>query len=630
MCGIAGVVSSDPALRTAELVTRMARSMAHRGPDHEGIVERGDATIASRRLAIIDLAHGQQPQRNEDGTIWAVQNGELYNFAQVRAELEGRGHRFVTESDTEVIPHGYEEWGADLPTHLRGMFALAVWDARTGTLLLARDRFGKKPLVYALLPGGLVFGSEIQALLTHPAVTREIELPAIDEYLALGYVPAPRTAFAAIRKVPPAHTLVYRLGEAPSSARYWRLRAGPKLSIGRAEAAVELRARIDEAVRLRMISDVPIGVFLSGGLDSSTVVAFMARHSTRPVRTFAVGFNERHLDELRYARMVAEAFGTQHEELVVDVKDADVLPRLLRHVGEPFADSSILPTYHVARITSPHVKVALTGDGGDELFLGYDRYRAAAVAHALGGRGAFLAPATRRLVRTLPVAHPARRALEKASRFADGLALSADARYLRWTGYFTGPLATIRGAGLEASGAGFAQKLALCAMGQPNGISPAERHALADLELGLPGDLLVKMDIATMAASLESRAPLLDHELAEFAASLPASYKISATHSKILLREAMKDILPPAILERGKSGFVAPVATWLRGEMGDMFMDLVPSGGAVAQGWISGEVASALYAEHRAGRADRTRHLFSLLALELWWREVARAVPVSA
>lgn len=630
MCGIAGVVCSDPRSRSAELVAAMARAMEHRGPDDEGLLEFPKATIASRRLAIIDLAHGRQPQSNEDGSIWGIQNGELYNFADLRAQLESLGHRFATNSDTEVIPHGYEEWGPALPQHLRGMFALAVWDGRTDTLLLARDRFGKKPLVYAELADGLAFGSEIQALLAHPRVRRDIDLTAIDEYLALGYVPAPRTAFAGIRKVPPAHTLTYRIGEAPRLERYWRLPTGPKSDMGRAEAASHLRSLIDEAVRLRMISDVPLGAFLSGGLDSSTVVAFMARHSARPVRTFAIGFNERHLDELRYARIVAERFATEHHELVVDAADADVLPQLVRHVGEPFADSSIVPTYHVARITSPHVKVALTGDGGDELFLGYDRYRAAAAAHALDGRGASLAPLVWAVARRLPATSATRRALEKVVRFADGLALTTDARYLRWTGYFVGPLSNIRGEALDGGGSTAAALLVARAFALSEGFAPAERHALADLELGLPGDLLVKMDIATMAASLESRAPLLDHELAAFVASLPVGYKSSPTRSKILLREAMRDILPPAILGRGKSGFVAPVGTWLRGRMGEMFMDLVPSGGAVAQGWISAEVAASLYAEHVTGRVDRTRHLFSLLALELWWREVGSPVTARA
>lgn len=628
MCGIAGVASADPGPRDPGIVSRMAGALQHRGPDDEGLVQRGDATIAARRLAIIDLSRGHQPLSNEDGTVWAVQNGELYNFAELREELEARGHRFATDSDTEVLPHGYEEWGAGIVRRLRGMFALAIWDSRAGELLLARDRFGKKPLLYAAVPGALLFGSEIQALLAHPAVPRDLDHEAIDEYLSLGYVPAPRTGFAAVRKVPPAHTLTLRAGGPPRLERYWRLEAVPKLVIGRKEAVEELRARLSEAVRLRMISDVPIGVFLSGGLDSSTVVAFMARHSAMPVRTFAIGFTERHLDELRYARLVAQAFGTEHRELVVDAGDADVLPRLLRHVGEPFADSSIVPTYHVARITSPHVKVALTGDGGDELFLGYDRYRAAAAAEHLPGRIALLGGAARRAQRALRRIPRATRALEKVVRFGEGAGLPDGARYLRWSGYFNGPLgAAIRGERLAPTGPRGADVLVEGILASLAGAPPAERYALADIELGLPGDLLAKMDIATMAASLESRAPLLDHELAEFIARLPSSYKATATASKILLRDAMKGLLPPEVLRRGKSGFVAPVGTWMRGAMGDLYQDLVPGGGAVSEGWISGEAARTLYDEHRTGAVDRTRHLFALLALELWWREVASAGP---
>jgi asparagine synthase (glutamine-hydrolysing) len=596
----------------------MLARLSHRGPDDEGTETVGNATLGVRRLSIIDLTSGHQPMANESGDVVAVQNGELYNFAEIRADLVARGHVFRTKSDTEILPHGWEEWGPGIVERIRGMFAFAIHDARTRTLFVARDRFGKKPLVYARVPGGIAFASEIQALLAHPAVSRDIDESAIDAYLSLGYVPAPLTAFADVRKLPAAHTLTYRDGEI-SVDRYWRLRAEPKLELSLGEAAEELRGLLDEAVRLRLIADVPIGVFLSGGLDSSTVVAFMKRHADR-VRTFSIGFADEGLNELPHARAIARAFGTEHEELVVDHQDVDALPMLVRHIGEPFADSSIVPTYQVAKLTRPHVTVALTGDGGDELFLGYDRYRAAAIAHRSPLRP--VGPALAALGARLPTGHAAPRPVARAARFLGGLGVDGEERYLRWSGYFTGPLRRAVIGDALARTDDVAAEYVHAAYDVSVG-SEAERYALADLELGLPGDLLTKMDIATMAASLEARSPLLDHRLAEFVARLPVGHKLSARRSKIVLREAMADILPPSILARGKSGFMAPVGAWLRGPLRPMFEDLVPSGEAVRRGWVSAAGVRRLYADHESGRTDRTRHLWALLVLELWWREVA-------
>ncbi len=626
MCGIAGVVSDDPALREPALVRSMLDGLAHRGPDDEGVITLGRATIGARRLAIVDVEGGHQPITDSSGGIAAVQNGELYNFLSLREQLEAKGHRLRTRSDTEVLPAGYRTWGSGLAERVHGMFAFAVWDSPQESLYLARDRFGKKPLLYANVGGAFVFASEIQALLRHPAVSREIDEVAIDMYLSLGYIPAPRSAFAAIRKLPPASTLTLRKGEV-AVRRYWRLRTHPKSQQSVPDAHAELRQRIDTAVRLRLMGDVPIGVFLSGGLDSSSIVAFMSRHVSR-VRTFAVGFNDERLNELAHARTVARAFGTDHQELVIDSQDVGVLPMLIRNVGEPFADSSIVPTYHVARITRPHVKVALTGDGGDEIFLGYDRYRAALVGERIS---AMLGPGARALARlgqALPTGHLAHPRLARAARLLGGLDVAGPDRYLRWSGYFTGALRT------ETVGE------RLRAIGDPTkGLvedaydeeidNAAERYAMADIELGLPGDLLVKMDVATMAASLEARSPLLDHELAEFVARLPVSYKMTPGRSKIVLRDAMAGILPPQTLRRGKSGFVAPVGAWLRGPLRDMFLDLVPSGEAVRRGWTDRGGVERAHAMHESGRADHTRHLWSLLVLEVWWREMGKIAPVA-
>lgn len=630
MCGIAGAISPDPSVREAAVVRRMLSAIAHRGPDDEGIDGGGHGTIGARRLSIIDLAGGHQPMTNEDGTILAVQNGELYNFEALRDELASLGHHFRTRNDTEILPHAYEEWGAGLVPRLRGMFAIAIWDSRRGTLLLARDRFGKKPLCYAQVGDGMVFASEIQGLLAHPGVAREVDDEAIGEYLTYGYISAPRTAFAAIRKVPPAHTLLFGVGTEPTVDRYWRLAFGPKVRMAPEEIDAELRRRIGEAVKLRLISDVPLGAFLSGGLDSSTVVAFMAMHSTTPVRTFSIGFADRRFDESAYARLVARTFGTDHHELIVDASDADILPTMVRHLGEPFADSSIVPTYHVARITRGQVTVALNGDGGDELFGGYDRYRAAMLGAlvdrtlpraVMRGAAAVLA----RIPTAPRVPHMARR----LARVAGAIALAPEERHLRWTGYFTGSQRQgILGERLrdwpEPPHKAIAEAVALSGASHP-----AEQYMAADINTYLPGDLLVKMDIAAMANSLEGRSPLLDHDLAEFVTSLPAGQKVSYSTSKVLLRRAMRGILPPEILDRGKMGFSAPVATWLRGPLRVLFCEAVlDEACSIRRGYVQADGARALFAEHDSGRADRSPQLWALLMLELWLRECVDA-PVS-
>ncbi|MBV9581352.1 MAG: asparagine synthase (glutamine-hydrolyzing), partial [Chloroflexi bacterium] len=379
MCGITGVVGS---LRTEPLVLqRMTDRLRHRGPDGEGSFWSDDVGLAMRRLAIIDLNTGDQPIFNEDHSVCVVYNGEIYNFVELRAELEARGHQFATQGDTEVIVHAYEEFGADCVERLWGMFALAVWDSRRHLLLLARDRLGKKPLVYYADPatGGMAFASELQALLAHPAVPRDVEPSAIDDYLTYLYVPAPTTAYRHIRKLPPGHRLVWQAGHI-SIEPYWQVRFGEKRHIGEREAVEEFGALLRDAVRRRLMSDVPLGAFLSGGMDSSSIVAEMATLSSKPVKTFSIGFGERDFDELRYARQVAQRFGTEHHEMVVEPRALDVLPTLVRHYGEPYGDSSAIPTYYVAQMTREHVTVALNGDGGDELLAGYERHWAARIA----------------------------------------------------------------------------------------------------------------------------------------------------------------------------------------------------------------------------------------------------------
>lgn len=623
MCGIAGVVRRDARADSDVVVRTMLGTIGHRGPDEQGVLSLDTATLGACRLAVIDLQGGHQPMGNEDGTIIAAQNGEIYNFAALRAELEAAGHRFRTRSDTEILPHGYEQWGTAVVERLRGMFAIAIWDTRRRELFLARDRFGKKPLFYAVGSGVFVFASEIQAILAQGEIDRGVDDVAIDEYLTFGYIPAPRTAFAAIKKLPPAHRLVVRSGEPSEPERYWTLPFAPKLRISREEAEEELRRRIDEAVRVRLISDVPIGAFLSGGLDSSTVVAYMARNSAQPVKTFSIGFADHAWDETSYARTVANAFGTDHHELVVDASDTADLPRLVRNLGEPFADSSIVPSYQVAKLTRAHVTVALNGDGGDELFAGYDRYKAAAIARLTferlpGGIRQGLAA----IAQDLPLSASAPRVLLRGRRFVAALGQAPEDRFLRWTGYFTGDLhRRIVGQRLAPLNPPVAALLEEAAR-LSGAVDAAERYMASDILMNLPYDLLVKMDIATMAASLEARSPLLDHELAEFVARLPASFKLSPFTSKILLRRAMRGVLPPRILTRGKMGFSAPVRSWLRGPLKAFFEELVLHGRAVEDGYVDQHTIRTLFDEHIDGRADRTIWLWNLLMLELWFREV--------
>lgn len=620
MCGIAGIVSdADERTRIAH-VNAMLDKLVHRGPDEHGLATLAGVSIGARRLSIIDVAGGHQPTYSEDGSVTAVQNGEIYNFPALRAELLASGHHFVSRGDTEVLVHAYEEFGVDLVSRLRGMFALAIWDGRQHCLVLARDRLGKKPLFYAVRGQELMFCSEIQGLLA-AGVDRAVDDTAIAEYLTYGYIPAPRTGFASIRKLEPAHVLTYKDGRV-STTCYWTPSFEPKNELRFDEAAEAFLGLLDEATRIRLISDVPLGVLLSGGLDSSTIVALAARHSDRPLRTFSVGFTEADFSELRFARLVADRFGTEHHEFIVDPSAVDVLPTLVRHFGEPFADSSAIPTYYVAHLARQHVTVALNGDGGDELLAGYDRYRAVALA------GIFdRAPAAAWTLSTLSAIVPKRSlgpvVTTRVRRLLEALSLAPDERYLRWIGYFEGP----RNAGvyrprierLRPSSGEYLARAAASARASET----VERAMAADLLTYLPGDLLVKMDIATMANSLEARSPFLDHELVEFVSALPRSYKMSLWSSKRLLRRAVRDILPRSILSRGKMGFVVPVGRWLRGPLRELLEDALLATDALSRDHVDPAAARALVRDHLAG-TDRTPHVWALLMLELWFRYCVR------
>lgn len=620
MCGIAGVVGGAHGSGERDVRLMLARLM-HRGPDEEGIGGSSGATLGCRRLAIIDMLHGHQPMRDETGDILAVQNGELYNYRDVREELLRRGHRFGTDSDTEVLPHLYEEYGADFPHYLRGMFAVAVWDGRERMLVLARDRLGKKPLVYAESEGGIAFASEIQALLAL-GTDRTVDDAAIREYLSFGYVRAPRTAFSAIRCVQPGHARVYVDGRLREERTYWRIAFSPKEPMPEHEAVDRVRAAIAEAVRVRLIGDVPLGAFLSGGLDSSTVVAFMAQESTA-VRTYSVGFADEDYSELRYARLVAQRFGTDHHEFVVEPAAASVLPMLVRHLGQPFADASVVPTYYVAKTARQHVTVALNGDGGDELFAGYTRYRAALLAE----RFRPIPRPVRRLI-----AAGARRMPEpawvpssrRARRFAMTLGMTHHERYRRWTGFFADDLG-ILGPRLRElpEPTGWLDE----AQAEARATDGLDEMLAVDLRAYLPGDLLVKMDIATMAASLEGRSPFLDHELVELMARLPSALKLRGGTSKYLLRRLMRGVLPDEVLDRSKMGFGGPVGRWLRGPLRGLVEDAVL--GAPDRGYVEPRRAHQIVDRLYASPTDNGLLVWCLLMLELWFRYVAEA-PVTA
>jgi len=623
MCGIAGALArrpdERPPARAAELA---AAAMVHRGPDGFGFFHAGPVALAHRRLAIIDLSDaGRQPMTNEDGSVAIVVNGEIYNHAELRADLEAKGHRFRSASDSEVVVHLYEEVGARTPEFLRGMFALAVWDARAATLLLARDRFGEKPLFYCERPDGFVFASEIAALVADPRTPTEVSLTALDSYLALQYVPAPHTIYAGINKLPAAHLLELRCGGRPVVRRYYGTSFAPTLAgIGEEEAARRVRETVEEAVRSRLMSDVPLGAFLSGGIDSSIIVACMARATGRRVKTFSVGFAEgdRIDNELPYARLVAERYRTDHHELVVDPDMVGLLPSIVRHHGEPFADTSAVPTRYLCEMTRRHVTVALSGDAGDEAFGGYRRYVWTHVAGLLGRLPGPLVAATAGALGLVP-GGKARWLREYGARLRAGEA----SQYLRFVCHFSAdekadiytPELRARFA-RDATAEVFAEHLAASA-----GTDTVSRLQDLDLAGYLPDDILTKVDIASMTHALEARAPLVDTAVMELGASLPGPFKLRRLKGKHILRRAFADLVPREIVERRKKGFALPTARWLAGRLHGFARDLLLSREARGRGFFDSDAVASLLARHRAGE-DHGERLWNLIVLETWHREM--------
>jgi asparagine synthase (glutamine-hydrolysing) len=622
MCGIAGMMEADGSASRAErlgLIGRMCQAIEHRGPDDEGFHIDGGVALGMRRLSIIDLFTGHQPISNEDGSVWVVFNGEIYNFRDLREGLIARGHTLRTNTDTEVIVHLYEEEGEACVGRLRGMFAFAIWDSRDRKLFVARDRVGIKPLHYWHAGGTLIFGSEIKSILQHPKVTREVNPQAISDFLSFNYVPDPATAFRGIHKLPPGHTLTFKDSRLTVRS-YWdfdyaeRSACEPARDEGYYVAGI--RELITESVRLRLISDVPLGAFLSGGIDSSAIVATMARLMDRPVKTFSIGFSESSFDELHFARMAARRLGTDHHEFVVTPDVCNLVEEIIWHHDEPFADVSSIPTYIVSKMAREHVKVVLSGDGGDELFAGYERYRVDRDRRAFERLPEFIRRnVLLRASRMLP-----RGAYGK--NFLRHVALPADARYIDSVSYFNeaGKDELLSRDFRSALGTYNSDEAFKRLYNAPPSQDPTDRLLYLDSKTYLPGDILTKVDRMSMAHSIEARVPLLDHKLIEFVQTIPAPLKLRGRVTKHIFKRAVRGIIPDEIIDRPKQGFDVPIKKWLNGELRALLVDTLGDARTRQRGYFNQDAVDRILDEHRRGRRDNSRHLWGLLTFELWQR----------
>jgi len=629
MCGIAGMFGPEAAMtpdRRRGVLAEMCQVIEHRGPDDEGFHIDGGLAIGMRRLAIIDLFTGRQPITNEDGSIWIVFNGEIYNFQEIRADLLRRGHTFATGTDTEVIVHLYEDEGERCVERLRGMFAFAIWDKREHKLFMARDRVGVKPLHYCVTGDTIVFASEIKSILQHPQVNREVNLEAVSDFLTFGYVPDPASSFKGIYKLPAGHTLTFKDGRLTTRC-YWDFEYHQN---GTSEPArpesyytERIRELLAESVRLRLISDVPLGAFLSGGIDSSTVVAMMAREMDRPVKTFSIGFTESSFDELHYARITAKHFNTEHHEFIVTPDVCNLVDEIIWHHDEPFADVSSIPTYIVSKMAREHVTVILSGDGGDEVFGGYDRYlvdRKREVFERIPGflRRNLMLKASRAIPRATYGKNFLRNvSLDSDSRYVDSISyfdedakqglLSADVR--RWL------------AGRNSSDS-FKQLLSV-----PTSSDRLDHLLYLDSKTYLPGDILTKVDRMSMAHSIEAREPLLDHKLIEFVQTIPASLKLRGSVGKHILKAAVRGLIPDEIIDRQKQGFGVPIARWFNNELRELLYDTLTDSRTRQRGYFNQSAVDEILDEHRRCRRDNSTHLWGLLTLELWHRAFIDRIP---
>jgi asparagine synthase (glutamine-hydrolysing) len=620
MCGIAGIFSiGERGVYPAE-VKAMCDSIVHRGPDDAGYYVKGRVGLGMRRLSIIDLATGHQPVRNEDGTVWVVMNGEIYNYRELRRDLEQRGHRFYTSTDTEVLVHLYEEFGSECVSRLRGMFGLAIWDERRQSLFIARDRLGIKPLYYTEVDGRLLFGSELKAILALPDVQRRLNWDSVNHLFTSLSTPNTESIVAGVHKLPPGHSLTLRADGTRKLVRYWEVQFQPDYSHSEEYFAEQLRQNLEEAVDMHLVSDVPVGAFLSGGLDSSSVVAFMARRSERPVKTFSIGFQEQGFDETSAARTVAEQFGTEHTELILKPDVEALIQDIIWYLDEPFGDSSAIPTYMVSKLAAEQVKVVLSGDGGDELFAGYDRY-----AVEQRERRYEYAPAPLRQILGLIGASMPEGA--KGRNFLKHIALSGSHRYLDATTLFKadqkrrlfqpGVASLVGRQDPWREGHAFLKHL------DGDWLSTLQHW---DIEHYLPLDILTKVDRMSMAHSLEARVPLLDHKLVEFAATIPPEFRLRKGETKSIFKRAMRGILPDEIIDRPKQGFAVPLGSWFRGRLGGFARELLlPTGGA-RQEIFDRDYIAQLLDMHERGR-DLNLQLWTLMSFELWCRRFLDAPP---
>ncbi len=620
MCGIAGFIeheNSSIADRESRL-DAMCKIITHRGPDEQGMTVQGRAALGMRRLSIIDLAGGQQPIFNEDESMFIVFNGEIYNFLELREDLIKRGYKFKTHSDTETILHAYEEFGENCVDYLRGMFAFAIWNKKDESLFIARDRVGKKPLFYSLTDKrSFVFGSELKVLLEHGEISREIHHPALDSYLTFGYVPEEFCIFKGVEKLLPAHTLTFKNGKVETK-KYWDFNYIQPVEIkSEAEYIEELRAQIIDAVRVRLISEVPLGAFLSGGVDSSAIVGTMANLSTQPVKTFSIGFNEDSFNELKFARLAAKHFNTEHQEFIVTPDLVDIIDDLVWHFDEPFADPSSLPTFMVAKMAREFVTVVLSGDGGDELFAGYTRYVIDKKRSGFSNLPSFVRKGVQAVSEQLP--HGA-----KGKNYLYNASLDAIDRYIDSVSHFT----KLKRKSLYAKG--FIAKLnGSFGVGESlfqqfaNSVetgNPIDNLLYLDSKTYLPSDILAKVDRMTMAASLEARAPLLDHKLIEFVVGMPTEFKLKGLETKYIFKKAMEGIVPNEILYREKQGFGVPINEWINVQLKDRIHSTLSDSKTLQRGYFDAKYIKTLLDEHHQGRRDHSYSLWILLMLELWFR----------
>jgi len=629
MCGITGWVnlntkSSD---HSEAILHGMCERIVHRGPDSEGLWMDDTVALGMRRLSIIDLKTGDQPVSSEDGSIIAMVNGELYNFREVRSDLEKRGHKFRTQTDVEIVPHLYQIYGDDFVDHINGMFAISLWDTKKKKLILARDRFGEKPIYYGVFDGKLIYASEPKAMLAHPAVKADLDLNALRHYVSFDYVPAPMSIYKGIYKLPAAHILTVENGEV-KTRRYWNLtwkkpdREGGLNGNGPKAKANELRDLLSDAVRMRLVSDVPLGILLSGGIDSSTVAALAVRHSTETVKTFSIGFSEDSFNESQYARQVANHLGTDHyEEYLSAEKTGDLISEIGTWLDEPLSDGSLIPTYLLARFVRKHVTVALGGDGGDELFAGYPMY----YAHKVAARYAMVPQFIRNgmiepFVRSLPVSTKNLSFDFKAKRFIRASKFDTVGRHHSWFGsfsqdmhqeLFTSDVLAQTNDDIYAD----AREL----LNTTDAKTEIERMQFLDMNFYLAEDILTKVDRASMAVSLETRAPFLDPRVAQFSASIPLKYKLNGNRGKYILKKAFEGILPDSILYRPKKGFGIPTAQWLKERLNPLMHDMLAADRLRSQGIFNADFVQRLMKEHEAGTASHHKELWTLLVFQLWY-----------